>query len=91
MSVRRQIDGNAVEKAGQVSAMVEVETSKKILVRLAVAAVLGDDDSGHGFEHFPGTADGAFLELLSSNGPLRRSIGDADHAVTAFFHYYLGQ
>ncbi len=71
--------------------MVEIEASEKILVRLAITAMLGDDDSGHGFEHFAGTADGAFFQFLPPDRALGRSIGDAEHAVASFLHHYLGQ
>ena len=91
MSVRRQVDWNAVEKTGQVRTMVEIETAEKILVCLAITAVLRNDYPGHGFEHFPGTADGAVFQLLRPDRTLGRSIGDADHAVASFLHHYLRQ
>ena len=71
--------------------MVEIEAAEKILVCLAVAAMLGDDYPRHGFEHFSGTAYGAVLQLLGSYRALGRGLGNAQHAVPSFLHHYLGQ
>jgi hypothetical protein len=48
--MRRQVDRNAIDRGGEVRAVVEVEAAQEILVRLAVAAVLGNDQAGHRLE-----------------------------------------
>jgi len=46
---RHVVDGDR-----EVGAVVEIEAAQKILVGLAVAAVLGDDQAGHDFQRFRG-------------------------------------
>jgi hypothetical protein len=50
VSVRRHVHGNAVDAGRQVRAVIEIETAQEILIRLAVAAVLGDDQARHDFQ-----------------------------------------
>ena len=38
----------------EVGAVIEVEAAQVVLVGLALAAVLADDDAGHGLEHLAG-------------------------------------
>src|SRR5258708_13273909 len=41
-----------VDRDGQIGAVVEIEAAQEILVGLAVAAVLGDDQAGYDFKCF---------------------------------------
>ena len=50
--VRTQVVRHAIDECGEVGAMVEIESAQEILVRLAVATVLGRDQAGHHLEHF---------------------------------------
>ena len=52
--VRAQIDRHIVERDVDVGAVVEIESAQEILVRLALGAVLDDDQAGHGFEELAG-------------------------------------
>ena len=54
VGVRRHVDRHAVHVGREVGAVVEVEAAQEVLVGLAVAAVLRDDQPGHDLEHFAG-------------------------------------
>jgi hypothetical protein len=49
--VGRQVDGDAVDRAGEIGAVIELEATQVILVRLPLAAVLADDETGDVFEN----------------------------------------
>jgi hypothetical protein len=44
------VDRHPIDKDAKVCAMVEIVAPDKVLVRLAVAGVLGDHHAGHGFQ-----------------------------------------
>ena len=46
----RQVDRHAGDRGREVGAVVEVEAAQEVLVGLAVAGVLGDQQAGHPFE-----------------------------------------
>ncbi len=52
--VGAHVDRHAVDRDGEIGAVVEIEAAQEILVGLAVAAVLGDDQAGHDFKRFGG-------------------------------------
>lgn len=54
MGVRAHIHRHAGHTGGKIGAVVQVEAAQEILVCLAVAAVLGDDQPRHGFKQFAG-------------------------------------
>ena len=61
--------------------MVEVEAAQEILVGLALAAVLGDDQAGRGLEHLAGPDDRPGVQRLAGDALLaRRSVGSASSA-----------
>ena len=49
MTVTHHIDGHAVDIIGKVAAVVQIKTPQKILIRLAVTAVLGHHHTRYGF------------------------------------------
>ena len=48
------VDRHFVDRDGEIGAVVEIEAAQEILVGLAVAAVLGDDQAGNDFKRFRG-------------------------------------
>ncbi len=68
VAVRRHVHGQAIHAGGEIRAVVEIEAAQEILVRLTVAAVLGDDEARHHFEHFARTQGRAILELRGEHG-----------------------
>jgi hypothetical protein len=52
MPVRRHVDRHAIDKAGEIGAMIEIEAAKEILVGLAAARMLRGDDAGHVLDQF---------------------------------------
>ena len=54
VAVRAHVDGHAVDRDRQIGAVIEIHAAQKILVGLAVAGVLGDDQAGDDFKGFGG-------------------------------------
>ena len=79
--VRRQVERHVVEINGEVGAVIEIEAAQEILVGLAAAGVLGDDDAGNGFQDFPARRMRALCNFRRAHRSLRGGSGDADHAV----------
>ena len=46
------VDRDTAHRCGEVGAVIQIEPAQKVLVGFALAAVLRDDDAGHGLEHF---------------------------------------
>ena len=82
----REIDGNAVDRSGEIGAVIEVEAAQEVLVRLPVAAVLRDDQARHGLEDLAGAIERALFDLGGADGTLRGRLGDADQTVVASVH-----
>ena len=78
--VRRHVHRHAGDEAREVGAMVEVEAAQEILVRLAITAVLGDDHTGHEFQHFGRAQGGPAFDQPGGDRALARGIGTA-HCV----------
>jgi CopG family transcriptional regulator, nickel-responsive regulator len=78
VAVRAHVDGHAVDGDGEVGAVVQVEAAQEVLVGLALAAVLGDDEAGRGLQQFPRAVDGAGLELGGQHHALARRLRLAD-------------
>ena len=77
------LTGMPSTRGGEVGAVVEVEAAQEILVGLAVAAVLGDDEARHDLEHFAGAQDGAILQLLDKHRSLAGGVHLARELLAA--------
>ena len=64
MRVGRQVHRHAVDGEREVGAVIEVEPAQEVLVRLAVARVLGDDQPGHGLQELAATEERQVLEVV---------------------------
>jgi hypothetical protein len=84
--MRRHVDGHAVDAGGEVGAVVEVEAEQEVLVGLAVARVLRDDEAGHELEHLARALRRAAAQQLALDDPLRRRIGRAHRVVVVAGH-----
>ena len=78
VGVRDEVDGHAVHRRREIRAVIEVEAAQVILVGLPLAAVLRDDQSGHGLEDFAGADDRPRAELLLADMALGGGGRDAD-------------
>ena len=63
VAVRRHVHRHASDRRREVGAVIEVEAAQVVLVGLALAAVLADDDARDGFEDFAGPHDRPRVEL----------------------------
>ena len=61
----------------KVRAVIEIESAEVVLVRLALAAVLADDDARHRLEHLAGAHHRPRVELSAGDGALTGRLGDA--------------
>jgi hypothetical protein len=79
--VRRLVKRHAVEENGEICAVVEIESAKKILVGFAAAGVLSDDDTGNRLQNFSRAKNRAFLDFRCAHcslggGELPRPLSD---------------
>ena len=81
MAMGGHVDRHAVDAGSEVGAVVEVEAAQEVLVGLAVARVLGDDQAGHELEHFAGAQGRAALQQLAVDHALRGGVRSADSIV----------
>ena len=81
MPVRAQIDRHAVDGDCEVGTMIQIETPQEILVGLAVAAVLGNDQSWCGFENLADAVDRRGIEFPPRCHTLAGAIGGADECA----------
>ena len=81
MRVGSLIDQHAVDRRSQVRAVVEVEAAQVKLIRLALAAVLADDEPGNRLQNFAGAVDSSRFQLLLRHQTLIGRFGDAELAV----------
>jgi len=84
MGVRRHVDRHAADVGCKVGAVVEVEAAQEILVGLAVAGVLRNDQSGHHLQRFAGAED------RHGGQPLARNDAFAARRRDAFKIFGLG-
>ena len=68
------VDRHAVDRDGEIGAVVEVEAAQEILVRFAFAAVLGDDQAGRRFQHFAGARGGLCGDTRAGAGLLAGAV-----------------
>ena len=81
MTVSRQVDRHAGNRCREVRPVIEVEPAEVVLIRLAFAAVLADDDAGHGFEDFARAHHRPRVELSAGNCALARGLRDAEEVL----------
>jgi len=83
VGVGGHVHRHAVDRRGEVGPVVEVEAAQEILVGFAVAAVLGDDEPRHHFQHLARAQQRTALEFLRGHGALARRIRIADQLLLA--------
>ena len=81
VAMRVHVDGNAVDAGGEVRAVIEIEAAQEILVGLAVAAVLRDDEARNGLQQLAGAQHRAGFELRARDRALGRRFDAADELV----------
>ncbi len=74
MSMGRHVDRHPSHARREVGPVIEIEAPQVVLIGFPLAAVLADDDAGHGFEYLAGPHDGPRLELPRGNGALTRGL-----------------
>jgi hypothetical protein len=84
--VAGHVGRHAVDEGGEVGAVVEVVAAQEILVRLAVAGMLRDDQPGHGLQHLAGPQQRQVGEALAAHGALRGRVRAADAIVVVAGH-----
>jgi hypothetical protein len=65
--VRRQVQRHTVEENGDIRAVVEIEAAQKILVGLAAAGVLRDDETGKRLQNLSRAKNGTIFEFLRAH------------------------
>ena len=75
MRVGAHVDRHVVDIDREIGAVVEIIAAQKILVGFAVAGMLGDDQAGHGFQHFARPRHRPRVELFAGRGGLARHGG----------------
>ena len=84
--VRRQVQRHIVDENGEVRAVVEIEAAKKILVCLAAAGVLRDDDAGNRLQNFSRTKNRTILDFLCAHRTLGGGFGNSDEVILSALH-----
>src|SRR5262245_35943032 len=64
VAVGAHVDRHAVDRDGEIGAVVEIKATQEILVGLALARVLGHDQAGRRFEEFARPRHRLRLEAL---------------------------
>ena len=90
MRVRRQVKRHIVNENGDICAVVEIEAAKKILVGLAAAGVLRDDETGKRLQNFSRTKNRTILDFRCSHRTLGGGIGNSDKVILTALHGYGG-
>ena len=83
VGVGRQVDRHPVDGGRKVSAVIQVEAAKKVLVRLPVAGMLRDDQSRDDLQELAAPQERASVELGGADLALRGGIGLPDEVVFA--------
>ena len=71
----------AIDRHGEIAAVIEVEAAQEILVGLPLAAMLRDDHARDRLEHLCLAHERADVELPRRDRPLARRLGDADQVL----------
>ena len=74
MPMGAHVDRHVVQRDINVGAVIEVEAAQEVLVGLALAAVLGGDQSRHNLEHFADPRSRLLFDLFAGDSSLRRGI-----------------
>src|SRR5208282_1505444 len=88
--VRGQVQRHTVEENGDIRAMVEIEAAKKILVGLAAARVLRDDETGKRLQNLSRAKQRTIFEFLCTHRYLAGRIGNSDKVILPALHGYGG-
>src|SRR5208283_4179666 len=81
---------HAVKENGEICAVVEIEATKKILVGLAAAGVLRNDDTGNRLQNFSRTKNRTFLDFRCAHRSLGGGLGNSNEAIRPALHAYGG-
>ncbi len=84
--VRSQVQRHAVEENGDVRAMVKIEATKKVLVGLAAACVLRDDQAGERLQNLSRAKKRTILELLCTYCYLAGGTRNSDKIIRPILH-----
>ncbi len=84
--VRRQVQRHTVEENGEIRAVVEIEAAKKILVGLAAAGVLRDDETGKRLQNLSRAKKRTIFEFLCAHRYLAGGIGNSDEVIRSALH-----
>ena len=84
--VRRQVQRHIVDENGEIRAVVEIETAKIILVGLAAAGVLRDDEAGNRLQNFSRTKNRTILDFRCAHRSLSAGFGNSDEVIFAALH-----
>ena len=71
------IDRDAADVGGEISAVIEIEATQEILVGLAVAGMLGNDQPRHHFQRLTWTQDRHGSQALTGDHPFATGSRDA--------------
>ena len=75
MSVARHVDRHAVDRDGEIGAVVEIEAAQKILVGFALAGMLGHDQPRHRLQQFADPRGRTRIEFLAADPGLAGGSG----------------
>ncbi len=81
--MRRQVERHIVEEHREIRAVIQIEPTQEILVRLPAAGMLGDDDAGDGFKDFAAAQNWAVFQLRLARRALRSRVGNSNQTVGA--------
>ena len=84
--MRRQVERHTIEENGDICAVVEIEAAKKILVGLAAAGVLRDDETGKRLQNFSRTKNRTIFKFLCAHRYLAGGIGNSDEVILPALH-----
>ena len=86
MRVRWQVKRHIVEENGDIGAVVEIEAAKEILVGLAAAGVLRDDEAGNRLQYFSRAKNRTILDFLCAHRSLGARFGNSDKIILPALH-----
>ena len=64
VAMRAHVDRKSVDLRIEIGTVIKVESPQEVLVRLALAAVLSDDQTGHELQQFTTAVDRTLFELI---------------------------
>jgi hypothetical protein len=79
--MRGHVDRHPLEPRLEIRPVIEVEAADEILVRLPIAGVLRDDETGHRLEQLALTRERAKAQIGGTDVTLGRGRRDADEVV----------